>query len=86
MNEEYYTPDECLDLRSEGYPQGRCKFLWHKNKHNKDRWELYKRNSYDISSFGDRWGYNRWVSAVRKTDDLAKDMLAEANDESEGER
>lgn len=63
---DYYTPEECIELRADGHPQGRSVYLWHKDKHNHDKWELYKRNSHDISQFGDSFGYNRWVSAVRR--------------------
>lgn len=61
---EYLTPDECEEIRSEGYPQGKSKYLWHKDKHQHDRWVLYKRNQYDMSSDADKCGFNRWVTAV----------------------
>lgn len=61
---DYLTALECLDLREAGYPQGKSEYLWHKDKHNRDEWELYRRNPYDQSRDGDKMGYNRWVSAV----------------------
>lgn len=59
-----FSPDDCLKLRQLGYPQGISRFLWHRNKHNHDQWELYARNKHDISNYGDKLGYNRWVSAA----------------------
>jgi len=63
-NKVFLPPKICLKLRDEGYKQGVSSFLWYKNKHNRDKWELYERNKYDISCFGDSHGYKRWVSAV----------------------
>ena len=57
----FVLPHTALKLRRSGFPQGHTKFLWHKEKGN--NWVLYKRNNHDISSFGDKYGYNKWVSA-----------------------
>ncbi len=72
---EYFTPEQCLELRCQGWQQGISAFVWHCDKHNRDKWELYKRNNFDISSFGDRYGYNRWVSAVPIDNLLAEELL-----------
>lgn len=64
MNTDYLTPEKCEELAGMGYPQGETPYLWHKDKHNHDKWELYKRNPYDMSCDADKFGFNRWVSAV----------------------
>jgi hypothetical protein len=69
--DEFYSVETCIGLRRY-YPQGRTRYLWHKNKHNRDKWELYERSPHDISSFGDSHGYGRWVSAIPKS---AKDEV-----------
>jgi len=64
IESDYFTPEECINFREEGVVQGRTPYLWHNDK--SDGWALYKRNSSDISNFGDEAGYSRWVSAYRK--------------------
>jgi hypothetical protein len=78
-NEEFLTPQSCNDLKSFGWPQGRSEYLWHKNKHNHDKWELYKRNPHDISMFADSFGYSRWVTAIRR-DNPFLDQFIEENE------
>lgn len=73
----YFTPEQCFDLKALGFQQGVSKYLWHKDKHNKNRWGLYERNHYDISAFADKYGYNRWVSAVLLDDPRAKQIQEE---------
>jgi len=53
--------------------QGTSMFLWHrknKNKDHLDRWEIYKRNKYDMSHDGDSRGYSRWISALPKAPEM----------------
>ena len=73
MDKQFVLPQTALKMRDAGFPQGKTLYLWHKTKPMKfdfhgmkkgeTHWVLYKRNKHDISAFGDRHGYNRWVSA-----------------------
>lgn len=56
--------DQCEELCSEGYPTGKTIWLWHKDKHQRDRWVLYKRNNNDMSQDADKHGLNRWITAI----------------------
>lgn len=60
----FLTYDQCEDLCSEGYPKGKSLYLWHKDKHQRDRWVLYKRNRHDMSQDADKHGLNRWITAI----------------------
>lgn len=64
--EDFLSAEECEELQGEGYPQGKSHYLWHKDKHNHDKWVLYKRNPHDMSATADKDGFNRWVSAVTR--------------------
>lgn len=61
---EFLQVDQCEDLISEGYPRGKSIYLWHKDKHQHDKWVLYKRNRHDMSQDADKHGYNRWITAI----------------------
>lgn len=71
--EEFYTPEQCLELRELGIEQNQP-WLWHKPKH-LDGWVLWGRNSADISLFGDKSGYKRWVSAYRFDNQKVLDFI-----------
>ena len=75
--DKYFTPEDCFLLRQLGFPQGTSIWLWHQEKRKNNKWIMYKRNNYDISSFGDKYGYNRWITAVHIDNTIAQQILNE---------
>ena len=64
FEDQYLSPDECIKMHGRGYPQGKSEYLWHKDKHQHDKWVLYKRNRHNMSATADKDGFNRWVTAI----------------------